>query len=84
VDEPKPEIEFTFTPMSGKRGSEVTLIVTPPRQVMVLYDGRPLPKKVFQGGRRLVVTVPGDARTGFFELELEGKRYRAKRPFRVR
>jgi len=84
VDEPKPEIEFTFTPMSGKRGSEVTLIVTPPRQVMVFYDGRPLPKRVFQGGRRLVVTVPGDARTGFFELELEGRRYRAKRPFRVR
>jgi len=50
----------------------------------VFFDGRPLPKKVMQGGRQLVVTIPGDARSGYFELEHRGERYRAKQIFRVR
>jgi hypothetical protein len=85
VDKPRPELEFSFAPMVGRRGSEVTLTLTPPRQgVMVFFDGRPLPKKVLAGGRRIVVTIPSDARTGYFELELRGRRFRAERVFRVR
>jgi len=85
VDEPRPELEFTFAPTSGRRGSEVTLFLTPPRQsVMVFFDGRPLPKKTLQRGRQVVVTIPGDARSGHFELEHNGRRYRAKQIFRVR
>ncbi len=85
VDEPKPEIEFAVTPSSGARGSEVTITVTPPRDgITVFFDGRPLPKRVLQGGRVLVVTIPSDARSGHFELELDGQRYRAKQIFRVR
>lgn len=85
VDEPKPEIEFVVTPTSGARGSEVTITVSPPRDgITVFFDGRPLPKRVLQGGRVLVVTIPSDARSGHFELELEGQRYRSKQVFRVR
>ena len=85
VDQPKPEVAFKVVPQSGRRGSEVTLLLTPPRQeVLVVFNDRPLPKKVLQGGARIVVTIPGDARTGFFELEYNGRRYRAEKPFKVR
>lgn len=85
VDQPKPEVEFTFAPTSGRRGSEVTLFLDPPRQsVTVFFNGRPLPKRTMEGGRRLVITVPSDARTGYFELEYNGRQYRAKKKFRVR
>jgi hypothetical protein len=85
VDKPRPDVEFTFAPPAGRRGSEVTLTLTPPRQdVMVYFDGRPLPKKVLARGRRIVITIPSDARTGYFELELKGRRYRANQVFRVR
>lgn len=84
VDQPRPELEFTFAPTAGRRGSEVTLFLSPPTQVvMVYFDGRPLPKKVLEAGRRLVITVPSDARSGYFEIEHRGQRYRAKQIFRV-
>jgi hypothetical protein len=85
VDRPKPALEFTFAPKRIRRGSEVTLFLTPPRQgVMVYYNGRPLPKKVLAGGARIVVTIPSDARSGHFELEFKGRRYRAAQTLRVR
>jgi hypothetical protein len=85
VDRPKPALEFTFEPKRIRRGSEVTLFLTPPRQgVRVYFNGRPLPKKVLAGGSRIVVTVPSDARNGHFELELKGRRYRAAQMLRVR
>jgi hypothetical protein len=85
VDLPRPALEYTFHPKVGRRGSEVTLILTPPRpRVTVFYNGRPLPKKVFEGGKRLVVTIPGDARSGYFELQLGGERFRAKQRLIVR
>lgn len=84
VDEPRPEIVFDFNPKRGPRGSEVTLTIDPPQQdVLILFDERPLPKKTLQAGRQVVVTIPGDARDGFFEVEYNGRRYRAKEAFKV-
>ena len=86
VDQPKPEIVFEFSPKQGRRGSEVTLTIDPPHQeIMVFFDGRPLPKKTLQGGRRVVVVIPSDApRSGYFEVEYNERRYKAEKPFRVR
>jgi hypothetical protein len=85
VDVPKPPVEFTFHPETARRGGEVTLFLTPPRpNITVFYNGRPLPKKVLAGGRRIVITIPGDGRSGFFEIEFNEKRYRAKKRLRVR
>ena len=85
VDQPKPEIAFEFSPQKGRRGSEVTLTIDPPHQeILVFFDGRPLPKKTLQGGRRVVVVIPSDARTGYFEVEYNDRRYKAERPYKVR
>ena len=85
VDQPKPAIEFDFNPKTQRRGREVTLILTPPTlAVTVFFNGRPLPKRTLENGRRIVVTIPGDARSGHFELEYKGDRYRAKDRLRVR
>lgn len=85
VDQPTPELAFDFRPKSGRRGREVMLLVTPPRpNVIVFYNGRPLPKKTLEGGRKIIVTIPGDARSGHFELEYKGDRYKSAQPFRVR
>jgi hypothetical protein len=85
VEEPRPEVEFSFAPTTARRGTEVSITLSEPREgVVVLFDGRPLPKKVLQGGRLLVVTVPGDAQSGYLELEHNGRRYRARHPLRVK
>jgi hypothetical protein len=85
VDEPRPALTFRFAPTVARRGSEVTLFLDPPRQgVSVFYNGRPMPKRVFEGGKRIVVTVPADARSGYFELEYDSERFRAKKRLRVR
>ena len=85
VDEAKPDLEFTFSPASGRRGSEVTLTLKPPTVgVRVLFDGRPLSTNELQGGKLVVVTIPSDARTGHFEVEHNGQVYKAKLPFKVR
>lgn len=82
---PPPEVSFTVAPAHGPRGSEVALTLSPPRQeVTVFFNGRPLPKKVYQRGKRIVVTVPADAHTGYFEVEYNNRRYRAPKKFRVR
>ena len=86
VDQPKPELSFTFAPPVARRGTDVTLTLDPPRQGVTVYlDDRPLPKRVLENGRRLVVTVPGDARSrGDLEVEYRGRKYRADRPLRIR
>lgn len=81
---PPPEVAFRFGPHAGRRGSEVTLFLSPPRRyVSVYYDGRLLPKRVLRNGAQVIVTIPGDARSGYFEVEYRGRRYRARRRFRV-
>jgi hypothetical protein len=73
-----PPISFSFHPNSARRGEDVNLYVSPPGQnVTVFFDGRPLPKKAYDDSARLVVTVPGDANSGYFELEWKGIRFRA-------
>jgi hypothetical protein len=87
VLQPAPALSFTFTPTSVARGQEVTLNVTPPREtgITVFLNGRPLPKRVLAGGRKLVVTIPGDMRgTGRFEIQYRGRRYPANQVLRIR
>jgi len=80
---PAPEsLSFIVAPDRARRGQEVELILSRRvPNVTVFYDGRPLPKKVLDGGKVLVVTVPGDAISHrFFELEFMGRRFRAPKP----
>ena len=86
VDVPVPEISFTISPTTVVRGNEVTLTVTPAGKspLTVYFNGRPLPKKTLHGGRTLVVIVPSDSRSGYFEIEYQGRRYRSRQQLRVR
>ncbi|MCC6749712.1 MAG: IPT/TIG domain-containing protein [Deltaproteobacteria bacterium] len=85
VEERPAELAFTFAPAVAKRGAEVTLTLTPPRyEVAVFFDDRPLPRRVLQGGKTVIITVPSDARTGQLEVEYNGRRYKADRPLKVR
>ena len=85
VDQPKPAIEFDFAPRAQRRGREVTLTLRPPTvEVTVFFNGQPLPKRTQEGGARVIITIPGDARSGYLELEYKGDRYRAKDKLRVR
>lgn len=85
VDVPKPAIEFDFSPKAQRRGREVTLTLNPPTlAVTVFFNGRPLPKRTLDNGARVVITIPGDARSGYLEVEFKGERYRAAKQLRVR
>ena len=85
VDQPKPAVEFDFSPKVQRRGREVTLTLRPPTQaVTVFFNGRPLPMRTLEGGARIIITIPGDARSGVLELEYKGDRYKAKQQLRVR
>lgn len=82
---PAPLLAFTVAPEAARRGAEVTLTLTPAaNDVSVYFDGRPLPMRVLGNGKRIVVTVPSDAKTGYFEVEYKGQRYRSPKKFRVR
>ena len=80
-----PDMRFTVTPTSVRPGAEVTLNLTPGRTgVGVFFNGRPLPTKTYDGGRRIVVTIPGDARhSAHIEIESGGKRYRSPHPIQL-
>ena len=85
VDQPKPAVEFDFIPKTQRRGREVTLTLRPPTQaVTVFFNGRPLPKRTLDGGARIIITIPGDGRSGYLELEYKGDRYKAKQQLKVR
>ncbi len=85
VDVPKPAIEFDFSPKVQRRGREVTLTLNPPTlAITVFFNGRPLPKRTLNNGARVVITIPGDARSGYLELEFKGERYKAAKKLRVR
>lgn len=74
---------FTFYPNPASLGEEVTLYLNEAVAVLVTYNGQPLPKKVFSGGKVLVVTVPGNAVSGYLELSWDGKSLRAEEPLTV-
>ncbi|ESA32879.1 hypothetical protein N836_24130 [Leptolyngbya sp. Heron Island J] len=54
---------FTFYPKASRRGGEVTIYPDNPRlNIAILMNGRFLPKKSLDKGRKIVFTVPGDAK----------------------
>lgn len=75
--QPAQSLTFTFSPNPARRGEDVLLYLSESKPVTVYYNGRPLPKKVSPDGKVLTVTVPGDARNGFFELTWDGQSVRA-------
>ncbi|MFH1131563.1 MAG: IPT/TIG domain-containing protein, partial [Pseudomonadota bacterium] len=85
VLKPKPALSFTVSPSRARRGEEVTIELTPPSHgVAVYFDDRLLPSRVIGRGRQLIVTIPGNANSGFFELEYNGERFRSPTKFKVR
>ncbi|MCC6748169.1 MAG: hypothetical protein IT371_10950 [Deltaproteobacteria bacterium] len=76
-------LSFSFSPTSVRRGDEVTLSLSGATDVTVWYNGRPLPKKVLNNGLTLVVTIPGDGASGYFELEWSGQRVRSPQQLTV-
>jgi len=78
-----PQLSFDFSPKSGPPGTEVTILLSEPADVLVLYQEQPLPKKVADGGKKLIVNIPSDAQTGYFKLQGDGHNVRADNPFEV-
>lgn len=78
-----PALSFDFSPKSGPPGTEVTLLLSEPANVKVLFQEQPLPKKVADGGKKLIVTSPSGAQTGYFKLQGDGHNVRANKPFEV-
>jgi len=78
-----PQLSFDFSPKSGPPGTEVTILLSEPADVLVLYQEQPLPKKVADGGKKLIVNIPSNAQTGYFKLQGDGNNVRADNPFEV-
>ncbi|MCC6749227.1 MAG: IPT/TIG domain-containing protein [Deltaproteobacteria bacterium] len=79
------ELTFHFSPVEAAAGSDVTIRLSRAEPAATIwYNGRPLPKRVLHGGRTFVVTVPGDATSGYFELEVSGRKWRATQQLTVR
>lgn len=73
------EFTFTFSPNPARRGEEVMIHMSEAKPVRVYYNGRALPKKTSHNERVITVTVPGDARNGYFELAWDGEHKVAER-----
>jgi len=74
----QPELSVQLGQASARRGQEITLTIHPFHpNVMVFFNGRPLPKKT--EGNHFVVTVPSSASSGHFEVEWQGRRFRSPR-----
>lgn len=73
-----------FAPASGYAGTQVTLFGDHFRPgIQVFMNGRQIPV-VDVRPRRLIVSVPGWARSDFFEIAADGYRARTRRRFVVR
>jgi len=73
------DLEFAFSPRSAAPGEEVEIGLgfSPPGGVAVFYDGKALTTRPSSDGKVLAVTLPMDATSGYFEIEWQGRRYRA-------
>jgi hypothetical protein len=83
---PPPEQAFTFTvsPNPAKRGQKVMLYLSDARPgAMVYYNGRPLPKVDLDYSKVFRVTIPANAKSGYFELKWNGQSVRASKKFIV-
>jgi len=74
---------FSFSPKQGPAGTEVTLTLSQEADIIVNYDGKPLPKKVLMGGKAIVVSIPGGAKDAYFRLTGNGLDIRSNEKFKV-
>ncbi len=79
----QPSLTFTFSPTSGPAGSDVELYLSAPIPVTVYFNGQALPKVVTNGGKTLRVTIPGNASSGYFELQWDSQSVSASEQFVV-
>lgn len=64
-------IIFTISPNPALQGEEVTISLSEPYlNTRVFFNDRQLPKEVFDSGRLILVTIPGDATSGSITIEL--------------
>ena len=75
---PPPPAPVSFScqvvPDHAARGQEIKIHLQPPSEyVTIRYNGRPIPKQVLSGGATFIVTVPGNAVSGAFEIEVAGR-----------
>lgn len=78
-----PDLTFRLSGTHARPGQDIRLYLSQPVAVEVYYNGKIMPKRVEDDGSTLVVTIPGDAQSGYFELEWQGRRYRAAMPLNV-
>lgn len=78
-DQPaEPEIKVEVNKTTARRGESIEVHVAPWHpEVMVFFNGRPLPKRT-RGGH-FEITIPANAQSGCVEIEWEGRRYRSPR-----
>jgi hypothetical protein len=73
------DLVVSVSPASVRRGNESMVYLRPfPRGAVTLYfNGIPVPKKMSPGADGYIITVPGDASSGFVEVDWNGHRYRS-------
>lgn len=76
---PSTQITFTIEPNPAKRGDEVQLNLSSAIEGATIYfNDKPLPKKTLANGKTFVITVPGDATSGYIEIVWSGGRMTQK------
>ena len=74
----QPELRVSLNKTTARRGENIEVHIDPWHpNVMVFFNGRPLPKRTETD--HLVITIPGNAGSGFVEVEWAGRRYRSPR-----
>ncbi|MBA2882474.1 hypothetical protein HNR65_002826 [Desulfosalsimonas propionicica] len=66
------ELSFSAKPEMVKPGSEVILELSKKIKsgLVFLGDRGPLPKRTLDGGEKIIITVPGDMKSGFYHIEI--------------
>ena len=69
---------FRLSTTRARRGEDVSIFLPAPYSVEVFFNGRPLPMRATDEGKTLIVTIPGDAVSGYVEVAFQGQRYRSE------
>lgn len=70
-------VTFTFTPERARPGQSITLTLSAPLSADVYFGGKMLAARAADDGRVLRVVLPKNARTGYLELRVNGRSFKA-------